>query len=178
LNKLTQQLGAPKIMLRHLLFAGLCFAGLSASGAAHAGDPTGIWLIQDRDAEIRVAACGQALCANVVWIAKPNDPETGKPWTDKHNTDAGKRNRPLNGVAITNDMKLGATPDKWSGHVYSVKHGGNYGGSLTLLSPTRMKIEGCLMLICESEIWTKQLDGGHAGRSLKAAALPRAGSSE
>jgi len=156
-------------VIRQTIFAALALAGLTGamSGAARASDPTGIWLIQDRDAEIRVAACGNALCATVAWIAKPNDPETGKPWTDKHNSDPAKRNRSLNGVAITKDMKPAATPDTWHGQIYSVRHGGNYGGSLTLLSPTKMKIEGCLMVICESEIWTKLPDGGHAGRPAK-----------
>jgi len=164
--------------MRHLILASLFFVALNATmiGHARAGDPAGVWLIQDRDAEIRVAACGgNRLCATVAWIAKPNDPETGKPWTDKHNPDPGRRSRPLNGVAITDDMTPTATPDKWSGQVYSVKHGGKYGGSLTLLSPSRMKIEGCLMLICESEIWTKQPDGGHAGHATKVAAAPTRG---
>jgi uncharacterized protein (DUF2147 family) len=133
---------------------------------ARAGDPTGIWLIEDRDAEVRVAACGKALCVTVVWIQQPNDPDNGKPWVDKNNTDANNRSRPLLGLTIINDMTPSPSPNKWEGHVYSILLGKQFDGSLTLLNPTKIKIEGCLMaLLCQSEIWTKQIDGGNVARS-------------
>jgi len=133
---------------------------------AYAGDPTGIWLIEDRDAEVRVAECGKALCVTVVWIQKPNDPDSGKPWVDKNNADASNRSRPLLGLTIINDMTPSPSPNKWEGHIYSIMLGKIFDGSLTLFSPTKIKIEGCMMvLLCQSEIWTKQIDGGNAARS-------------
>jgi uncharacterized protein (DUF2147 family) len=53
-------------------------------------------------------------------------------------------------------MKPSEFPDKWVGKVYSVVRGRNFDGSVALLSPRRLKIEGCLTpLLCQSEIWTK-----------------------
>lgn len=120
-----------------------------------AGDPTGVWLVEDRDAKVQVAKCGEALCGTVVWIQQLNDPADGQPWVDKNNADPNKRNRSLLGLTIAMDMKPSDTPNKWIGQVYSIVFGKNFNGSLTLLSPTSLKIEGCLLLICQSEIWTK-----------------------
>jgi uncharacterized protein (DUF2147 family) len=125
------------------------------SGYAYASDPTGLWLIEDGSAKVRVQACGDALCGNVHWIKKPNDPADGMPWLDKNNVDPGKRSRPLLGLPIAIDMKPSDVPDKWVGHVYSVDFGKTFDGSFRLLNPRKLKIEGCLMLICQAEIWSK-----------------------
>jgi uncharacterized protein (DUF2147 family) len=114
-----------------------------------------VWLDEDRDAKIQVAKCGDALCGHIVWIQQMNDPANGQPWIDKNNADPNKRGRSLLGLTIVKDMKPNSTPNKWSGQVYSIVFGKNFSGSLTLLSPTSLKIEGCLLLICQSEIWTK-----------------------
>ena len=153
---------------RAFAMAGLFFVMLNVMliNCARAGDPKGIWLIGDRDAEVQVATCGEGLCATVVWIQQPNDPANKKPWVDKNNIDSGKRSRPLFGITIANDMRASEIPDKWTGQIYSVVRVRIFMGSLTLLSPTKLKIEGCLVpMICQSEIWTKQIDGGNAGRS-------------
>ena len=122
---------------------------------AFAGDPTGVWLVEDRDAKVQVATCGDALCGTVVWIQQLNDPADGQPWVDKNNEDPNKRSRSLLGLTIAINMKPSNVPDRWVGQVYSIVFGKNFDGSLTLLSPTSLKIEGCLLLICQSEIWTK-----------------------
>jgi uncharacterized protein (DUF2147 family) len=128
---------------------------MATANRAYASDPTGVWWDEDRDAKIQVAKCGDAFCGHVVWIQQANDPDNGRPWVDKNNTDPNKRGRPLLGLTIARDMKPSGTPNKWSGQVYSIVFGKNFSGSLTLLSPTSLKIEGCLSLICQSEIWTK-----------------------
>src|SRR4051812_34209717 len=61
---------------------------LAGSTAALAAEPTGTWLTQTGTSRIRVADCGGALCGTIVWLKEPNDPDTGKPKTDKNNSDA------------------------------------------------------------------------------------------
>ena len=141
-----------------LCFAGLIFVILNIFfiDRASAADPTGVWLIKDRDAKIQIKKCGGALCGAVVWIKQPNDPDTGKPWLDKNNIDPKKRSRPLLGLIIPSEMKPSGLPNKWVGKVYSVVRGNSYDGSVALLSPKTLKIEGCLApLLCQSEIWTR-----------------------
>ena len=119
-------------------------------------DPAGMWLTENGRSRVRVAACGAALCGTVVGLAEPEDPQTGKPKLDKNNADAAKRTRPLIGVAIL----LGAKPagaNKWSGQVYNAEDGKTYDGTLTEVSPTSLKLEGCVLggLICKSQQWTR-----------------------
>ena len=60
-------------------------------------DPKGLWLAQD-GAHVKVGPCGAALCATIATPKSAYDPETGRPWTDKHNPDPAQRGRPLVGV--------------------------------------------------------------------------------
>ena len=73
-----------------LAVALLFFAGC---GSAVAADPSGTWLTQTGTSRIKVADCGGALCGTIIWLKEPNDPDTGKPKTDKNNSDAAKRSR-------------------------------------------------------------------------------------
>ena len=70
-----------------LLAAGL-LAGSSFIAPALAADPLGTWLTGEKDAQVRITNCGGAICGSLVWLKEPNDPATGRPKTDKNNTDA------------------------------------------------------------------------------------------
>jgi hypothetical protein len=65
-------------------------------------------LTEGGKARVRIAPCGNALCGAIVALKEPADPDTGRPKTDKHNADAGKRSRPMIGVRIL----LGMTPSR------------------------------------------------------------------
>ena len=138
--------------LATITFVGLA---LAIAGPAVASDPTGLWLTKDKDARVRVADCSGALCGTVVWLKDPIDPATGKPVTDKHNADASKRSRPLMGVEVVIGMKPSGTPDKWTGQIYNSDDGKTYRGSIALQDATNLKVEGCVLGFCESEIWTR-----------------------
>jgi len=128
----------------------VCAAILLAGAAvpAHA-DPTGLWL--DKDGwTIRISACGQALCAAIASTQPPLDPGTGKPWTDKNNSDLSKRDRPLIGVQVLFDM-LPNGPGKWSGTLYDSDRGNTYSGNLLELGADRIRIEGCMLVLCGGE---------------------------
>jgi uncharacterized protein (DUF2147 family) len=123
-----------------------------AAGAQTSG-PTGVWLTQKGDAQVRVAPCGGALCGTIVWLKDPIDKETGRPATDRHNPDPGRRNRPIIGLQIM----FGMTPSgqgRWSGHFYNSDDGKTYQGNLVQLGPTSLKAEGCL-LVCMGETWQR-----------------------
>lgn len=137
-------------------FAFAAVAMLSMSEAARAADPAGTWLTENGRSRVRIADCGGALCGTVVWLKEPNDPETGKPKTDKNNADAGKRSRPIIGVPIILSMKP-AGAAKWAGHVYNAEDGKTYTGNLTYAGGNSLQLEGCAMggLFCRSQTWTK-----------------------
>jgi uncharacterized protein (DUF2147 family) len=141
-------------MKRHLLAAALLIA--TGTGTALAADPIGTWLTQGGNSRIRIADCGGALCGTIVWLKEPNDPETGKPKTDKNNSDAARRSRPLIGVQIVLGMKP-AGADKWSGQVYNAEDGKTYSGNLTYSGGDALQLQGCALggLVCKGQAWTK-----------------------
>jgi uncharacterized protein (DUF2147 family) len=131
----------------HRLFSVSAVALFVVFGAGTAfADPKGLWLAED-GVKVRVAPCGAALCARVAVPRSAVDPETGGPWTDRHNPDPGKRGQPLIGVAVLYSM----IPDgvgKWSGWLYNVDDGKTYPGHLLELDARTIRVEGCALGIC------------------------------
>jgi uncharacterized protein (DUF2147 family) len=142
--------------MRRYLLAAVALAALAGAESALAADPAGLWLTQGGNSRIRVADCGGALCGTIIWLKEPNDPDTGKPKLDKHNSDVSKRTRPLIGVQIVLGMKPAGT-DKWSGQVYNAEDGKTYSGNLTFPGGNSLQLQGCALggLVCKGQTWTK-----------------------
>jgi uncharacterized protein (DUF2147 family) len=141
-----------KIDRRNSLFAVVLFI-LLGMGTAHA-DPKGLWLAQD-GAQVRIAKCGQdALCATVAATKSPVDPDTGEPWTDKHNPDPNERGRPLLGVYVLYNM-MPDGPGKWSGYLYNTDDGHTYPGHLLEINHNTVRVEGCALGICGGRNMTR-----------------------
>jgi uncharacterized protein (DUF2147 family) len=130
--------------------------GVLAASPAAAADPHGSWLTEGGKSKIRIIDCGGALCGTIEWLKEPNDPETGRPKTDKNNADASKRTRPAIGVPIVLSMKPSGT-DKWSGQVYNAEDGKTYSGNITMQNANSLKLEGCALggLMCKGQTWTR-----------------------
>ena len=126
-------------------------------GTGLAADPMGTWHTEEGKATVRIAACGPALCGTIISLKAANDPDTGKPQTDKHNVDASLRSRPMIGVQVVLGMKPSGTANKWSGQVYNAEDGKTYTGSLTLQDANTIKLEGCILggLVCKAATWTR-----------------------
>lgn len=133
----------------------LALAMLPLSSAAYAADPTGAWLNEDKDGIVQIADCGGALCGNVVWIKNPLDAATGQPALDKKNTDPAQRSRPIMGLRVLSAMKPSSTAGKWDGNIYSIDDGKTFGGNLIMKGDNEMRVQGCVMLICQGETWTR-----------------------
>jgi uncharacterized protein (DUF2147 family) len=136
-----------------LAVALLAFAG---SDGALAADPAGTWLTQGGNSRVKIADCGGAVCGTIVWLKEPNDPETGKPKTDKNNSDTAKRSRPLMGVQIVLSMKPNGA-DKWAGQVYNAEDGKTYTGNISYSGCNSLQLQGCALggLVCKGQTWTK-----------------------
>lgn len=121
---------------------------LAGVGKAHA-DPAGLWLAKD-GSKVRVGACGGALCGTLASIEPPNDPATGKPWTDKNNPDEARRRRSLVGVVVFISMKPDG-PVKWAGQLYNADSGETVSGHLIEVDDQTIRVEGCSGPLCGSE---------------------------
>jgi uncharacterized protein (DUF2147 family) len=145
-------------MLRTALVAlGLSAIAVSIAAPARAAEATGIWYTAEQKSQVRITNCGGALCGALVWLKEPNDPDTGRPRTDKNNPDASKQSRPLIGVQIVLAMKPSGTPNQWSGDVYNAEDGKTYSGSFTMTGPNTAELKGCVLggLICKTQSWTR-----------------------
>jgi uncharacterized protein (DUF2147 family) len=127
--------------------ASILFA-LAGADTGHA-DPSGVWRAKD-GGTIRVRPCGSGYCASIASVKPTLDPDTGKPWADKHNSDTHKRNRSLVGVPVLMSMKPSG-PGKWSGRLYDSDSGQMYDGHLVEVDDSTITIEGCALGICGGE---------------------------
>jgi uncharacterized protein (DUF2147 family) len=142
-------------MRANLLRIALALLALAIAAPALAAEPTGLWLTPKRDAKIRIAPCGAALCGSIAALTEPIDKATGKPQTDVNNADPAKRSRPLMGVTILIGMKPDGA-DKWTGQVYNASDDGKtYKAVMTLTGPSTLKVEGCVAFFCKAENWTR-----------------------
>lgn len=130
-------------------------AGVTMTGHALAGDPTGMWTTEDGEAQIRVEDCGGALCGTIVSLHNPVDAKTGRPVTDKNNPDATRRNLPLIGVQILRAMKPSGKPDKWNGDIYNPQDGNTYQAQMIVKGAAQLRVEGCMLFICSGETWKR-----------------------
>jgi uncharacterized protein (DUF2147 family) len=132
---------------------GLLVSALVLSPLAAQASPVGLWRAKD-GGQVRVAACGKALCGFIATTVPRIDPQTGRPPVDKHNPDPARRTRPLAGVMILIGMKADG-PGQWSGELYNDDDGRIYAGHLKELGPQAIRIEGCSGALCGGEDLTR-----------------------
>jgi uncharacterized protein (DUF2147 family) len=139
--------------MRRLIFAGAMV--IIASTAAIAANPNGVWLSADGRVKVRVTDCNGALCGTVVWLKEPIDPQTHRPRTDKLNPKVNNRDRPMLGLQVVHGLKP-VGENKWSGPIYNADEGHSYNVNLTLISPTKVALKGCLLgVFCKVQTWTR-----------------------
>jgi uncharacterized protein (DUF2147 family) len=122
---------------------------VASAAAAQAADPTGLWLTADQTARIRVEKCPDGYWGSIAWEKVPG--------TDSRNPDPAKRGRPLLGTPILMSMKP-SEPNKWDGKVYNPKEGSTWNVSIILEDPNRLKLQGCMLIFCGGETWTRVAD--------------------
>lgn len=119
---------------------------------AGAPDPTGDWRVEEGTAHIRVAICEGYLWGVIGWEQTPGG-------MDSENPDPALRNRPTLGMPILVNMKPDAKKkegNRWVGKIYNARNGKMYDSNVTLVSPTSLKVQGCVLgVFCGGETWTK-----------------------
>jgi uncharacterized protein (DUF2147 family) len=137
-------------------FRSVCAAfclSLAVTSGVQAAEPTGTWLTQDGDAQIRINKCDALMCGTIVWLRDAVDSATGKPPVDGHNPDPAKRSRKILGITI-----FAMAPDgtgAYSGSIYNTDDGGTYQAKITLPGADQLEIKGCAGPFCSSESWSR-----------------------
>lgn len=140
--------------MRHLVTASIlaasCLVGPLASAAPES--PAGVWMTEERTSKVRIAPCGKAMCATIIWAKKSG--------TDENNPDPSLRTRNIIGTDLTRDMRPDAKGG-FSGSIYNPENGKTYQASMQRVNEKELEVSGCVLggLLCGSETWTRQPDG-------------------
>lgn len=133
-----------------LLAAGL----LLCAAPAFAADPVeGDWLTSDAGSKVRIGACPDQpdlMCGVVSWLPAANSKDL-----DTKNPNAALRTRPILGVSTMTGFKQTA-PGKWTGgKLYDPASGKTYDGKISANPDGTLKVEGCVMVICQAQTWKR-----------------------
>lgn len=121
----------------------LALVASAASAMPATPDVHGEWWTPGFNARVRIEACGaNAVCGRIVWL-----------WDDKAQGIADKT--PLVGKLVIDQMKL-AEPGQWSGgRLYNPEDGRDYKGSLQLRSGATLVVSGCVLFVCQTQVWRR-----------------------
>jgi uncharacterized protein (DUF2147 family) len=130
-----------KLKVAAVVFAGL-FASAGAVGAAQEYSLAGNWRVADGSAVIAIQPCDtDALCGFVAAAPAPAPGEKS---------------------AVGQKILLGMRRQGaiWAGPIFNIEDGKTYDGELSLSSPDRLEIKGCLSAggICGGETWKREPD--------------------
>lgn len=122
-----------------------CVALMLATAAPAGATPSallGEWWTPGFGARVRIEPCGEAVCGRIVWF-----------WDEapRHVVDRS----PLVGRQVIERMQT-AEPSVWrGGRLYNPEDGRDYRGSLQLQSPNRLVVEGCVLVVCKTQVWRR-----------------------
>jgi uncharacterized protein (DUF2147 family) len=139
--------------MRAALAALLSFAAVQ-SAVAEDGVP-GRWATPGVSAIVELAPCSGAatLCGTIRWLWDAVD-DKGRPRLDSQNADPGLRSRPLLGLAILSGLKP-ARDGGWQGQIYNPEDGQTYRATLRGHGNDALLVEGCVLFICQKQIWRR-----------------------
>lgn len=125
-----------------------------AASSAHAASVEGDWLTPKGGAKVHIADCGAKLCGTITWLKNPND-KTGRPQKDAYNPDPALKTRPVIGLQILRGLKASGDA-RWSGgSIYNPGDGKTYDSKMNLDPSGELKVQGCVSIICITQIWTR-----------------------
>ena len=125
----------------------------------------GYWLAPQSIFEIK--NCDGALCAEIVQIFVEEDVDP-KSILDSKNMDPELQSRPLIGINIFEGFngEFNSKNTLKGGRIYNPRDGKSYKSRLRLLDNGNLRVEGCVLFICDGDEWrpltvTINPDGSH-----------------
>jgi uncharacterized protein (DUF2147 family) len=109
--------------------------GISGSQAAQGPNPNGVWMRDDGNAKVRIARCGEAICATNLWI---RDTSGGEEVGDRLVMSLSPR-----------------SPTTLAGKAYDPKRKMSYSVTVTV-EGERLVTRGCILggVVCKNVYWT------------------------
>lgn len=126
-----------------VLALALAVVGGAARAAASGPEVLGEWWTPGFNARVRLEACADhALCGRIVWLWDDQPPGIADP-------------TPLIGKLVVDQMRPSA-PGQWTGgRLHNPEDGRDYKGSLQLRSATSLVVSGCVLFVCQTQVWRR-----------------------
>jgi uncharacterized protein (DUF2147 family) len=122
-----------------------------AAALAGQGDVAGLWKTPTKNGVVEISHCGGSICGRLV----TSDGLKANPGLkDARNRDSSLRNRPLKGLMMLSGFKGG--PRDWKGgKIYNPDDGGTYTSNVSLAAPDELKVQGCILVLCKTQLWKR-----------------------
>jgi uncharacterized protein (DUF2147 family) len=119
---------------------------LFAASAAHAGQQgiVGEWVNPSKSVQMKIGSCGGHLCGTVVWAS------------EKAKRDAARGSKaPLVGAHLLTHVKHTAA-HSWKGKIFVPDQNMTAVAKLTMVNHDQLKVSGCVLMICKSQVWHRK----------------------
>ena len=135
----------------------VCSLLAGPAGADTLSEIAGSWRTVRHEADVEIMDCGDGSPCG--YLLHPGL-QLGEGRTrDNRNPDAALRDRPLDGLPLLwGYSRAGAG---WEGgRLYNPETGQTFRSSMELISADRLRVRGCLGLLCSSQVWTRIVTPG------------------
>ena len=134
------------LVMRHFKYAFML--GLMSITSPAASAIKGHWTNPSKSVVIDIAPCGHVLCGTVSWAS------------DKAKHDARKGTQHLVGSHLLTDLKK--SHDTWRGKLFVPDQNMRVTAKLQLVTADEMKVSGCALMVCKSQLWKRTHQRHHA----------------
>ena len=128
----------------------ICYTG-------RANELSGEWATQGNAAHVRIERCASEqnlLCGVITWLWEPIDAK-GEAIRDAKNPDPNLRKQPVIGLSLLKDFRYEPSRESMDGQIYNPENGRTYKASLRLRSLDILEVKGCLLFVCDTQIWRR-----------------------
>ncbi len=131
------------------IIATLFSVGAASAAFAAPVAITGNWVPKEKEAVIKIAPCGTAMCGTISKYLVT--PPKGADQRDENNPDKNLRNRKLLGSNVL--INFTADGDKWKGKIYDARNGKTYRSVVYKGKSGNLVVKGCIGPFCQSQTW-------------------------
>lgn len=145
-----------------MLVGVLSLCTITTSLYAQSANPdaiVGVWKTGEGNAMVRIYKNGEKYQGKIVWLKEPNDPDTGKPKTDKNHPEENVRSRSLLGLINVWGFSY-IEKDLWdNGSIYDPKNGSTYSCTIKMTNANTIEVRGYIgiSLIGRTDTWIRQV---------------------
>ncbi|MFN4007003.1 MAG: DUF2147 domain-containing protein [Chitinophagaceae bacterium] len=136
----------------------LMWVTLTVNAQSGADALLGFWRSGDGKAVIEIYKNGDMYDGKIVWLAEPNDPQTGKPKVDSKNEEESLRSRPILGLVNLRGFKF-VKKNKWEeGKIYDPKSGNDYSCEIKMTDANTLEVRGYvgISMFGRTDVWKRQ----------------------